>query len=123
MKEKKRIGKKCFKKTLSAKICHFIHATASVFSLQLAAESNSAECAKILLEGGATAGTRDDSGMTVLTLMITKMPSVVSGKCFFAVKMILVENHSIHHCFLTEVDSQFGKTRRMCEKFILEQSV
>lgn len=121
MKEKNESEKKCFKKTISAKICHFIHATASVFSLQLAAESNSAECAKILLEAGATAGTRDDSGMTVLTLMITKMPSVVSGKCFFAVKMILVENQSIHHCFLTDVDSQFGK--RMCEKFILEQSV
>lgn len=81
MKEKNESEKKCFKKTISAKICHFIHATASVFSLQLAAESNSAECAKILLEAGATAGTRDDSGMTALTLMITKMPSVVGGKC------------------------------------------
>ena len=52
------------------------------FSLQLAAESNSAECARILLEAGATAGTRDDSGMTALTLMVTKMPSVVSEKNF-----------------------------------------
>lgn len=47
-------------------------------SLQIAAESNSAECARILLEEGASAGTRDDSGMTALTLMVTKMPSVVS---------------------------------------------
>lgn len=47
-------------------------------SSQIAAESNSAECARILLEAGASAGTRDDSGMTALTLMVTKMPSVVS---------------------------------------------
>lgn len=47
-------------------------------SLQIAAESNSAECARILLEEGASAATRDDSGMTALTLMVTKMPSVVS---------------------------------------------
>lgn len=30
------------------------------------------------MEAGASAGTRDDSGMTALTLMVTKMPSVVS---------------------------------------------
>ena len=48
-------------------------------SLQIAAGSNSAECARILLEAGASAGTRDDSGMTALTLMVTKMPSVVSA--------------------------------------------
>lgn len=45
---------------------------------QIAAESNSSECARILMEAGASAGTRDDSGMTALTLMVTKMPSVVS---------------------------------------------
>ena len=53
------------------------HKNLSVSS-QIAAESNSAECARILLEAGASAGTRDDSGMTALTLMVTKMPSVVS---------------------------------------------
>ena len=47
-------------------------------SSQIAAESNSSECARIWLEAGASAGTRDDSGMTALTLMVTKMPSVVS---------------------------------------------
>lgn len=30
------------------------------------------------MEAGASAGTRDESGMTALTLMVTKMPSVVS---------------------------------------------
>lgn len=45
---------------------------------QIAAESNSSECARILMEAGASAGTRDDSGMTALTLMVKKMPSVVS---------------------------------------------
>lgn len=45
---------------------------------QIAAESNSSECARILMEAGASAGTRDESGMTALTLMVTKMPSVVS---------------------------------------------
>ena len=30
------------------------------------------------MEAGASAGTRDDSGMTALTLMVKKMPSVVS---------------------------------------------
>lgn len=46
--------------------------------LQLAAETNSAECARILMEAGASAGARDESGMSALTLMVTKMPSVVS---------------------------------------------
>ena len=48
------------------------------FGSQVAVESNSSVCASILMEAGASAGTRDDSGMSALTLMITKMPSVVS---------------------------------------------
>lgn len=55
-------------------------------SSQIAAETNSAECARILLEAGASAGTRDDSGMTALTVMVTKMPSVVSEKHFKSFK-------------------------------------
>ena len=48
------------------------------FDPQVAVESNSSVCASTLMEAGASAGTRDDSGMSALTLMITKMPSVVS---------------------------------------------
>ena len=38
------------------------------------------------MEAGASAGARDESGMSALTLMVTKMPSVVSrerynGEC------------------------------------------
>ena len=46
----------------------------------------------MLIEAGAFAGTRDDSGMSALTLMITKMPSVVSSKVSFRTDTITLLN-------------------------------
>ena len=46
--------------------------------LQIAAEHNSAEVASLLLEKGAPAGVKDDSGFSALSLLISKMPNVVS---------------------------------------------
>lgn len=44
------------------------------------------------MEAGASAGTRDDSGMSALTLMVTKMPSVVSNKVSFPTNTISLLN-------------------------------
>ena len=48
-----------------------------LFTFQVAAEHNSAEVAAVLVEGGAFAGVKDDSGLSSLVLLILKMPSVV----------------------------------------------
>ena len=44
------------------------------------------------MEASASAGTRDDSGMSALTLMVTKMPSVVSNKVSFRMDKISLLN-------------------------------
>jgi len=47
--------------------------------LQVAAELDRSETAGFLIDRSAEAGVADDSGMTALVMMISKMPSVVSG--------------------------------------------
>ena len=47
------------------------------FCDQVAAELDRSETARCLIERSAEAGVADDSGMTALVLMITKMPNVV----------------------------------------------
>lgn len=48
---------------------------------QVAAQLDRSETAKCLIERSAEAGVADDSGMTALVLMITKMPNVVCVRC------------------------------------------
>lgn len=48
---------------------------------KVAAQLDRSETAKCLIERSAEAGVADDSGMTALVLMITKMPNVVSIRC------------------------------------------
>ena len=55
---------------LSSKSKHFFHH-------QVAAEHNSAEATRVLLDEGASAGVKDNSGMSALALLISKMPVVV----------------------------------------------
>ena len=50
-----------------------------VLSFQVAAELDRSDTAKFLIERAAEASVTDDSGMTALVMMISKMPSVVGG--------------------------------------------
>ena len=50
----------------------------NVFLFQVAAELDRSDTARVLIERSAEASVVDDSGMTALVLMISKMPSVVS---------------------------------------------
>ena len=50
-----------------------------VRSFQVAAELDRSDTAKFLIERAAEASVTDDSGMTALVMMISKMPSVVGG--------------------------------------------
>lgn len=43
-------------------------------------EHNSSEATRLLLDEGASAGVKDDSGMSALSLLISQMPGVVSSK-------------------------------------------
>ena len=53
--------------------------TLVLFFSQVAAEHSSAETAEVLLNKGASAGVKDDTGLSVFVLFILKMPSVVSA--------------------------------------------
>ena len=59
--------------------CYFsFTAISAYFLLQVAAELDRSDTARALLEVGAPAGVKDDSGLSALVLMIAKMPGVVS---------------------------------------------
>lgn len=45
---------------------------------QVAVEHKSAEVTRLLLDEGASAGVKDDNGMSALSLLISQMPVVVS---------------------------------------------
>lgn len=57
---------------------HWVTDICNVFLLQVAAELDRSDTARFLIERSAEASVVDDSGMTALVLMISKMPSVVS---------------------------------------------
>ena len=57
---------------------HWVTDICNVFPFQVAAELDRSDTARFLIERSAEASIVDDSGMTALVLMISKMPSVVS---------------------------------------------
>lgn len=73
----------------------------NALSFQVAAELDRSDTARCLIERSSEANVADDSGMTALVLMITKMPNVVGR-----VSLSITLTHKRAPCEFCALDSE-----------------